>query len=86
MTVTVPFALAVMGAFAKDAKLIVGCKAGGRSARAASMLDSAGYTSVVDQRAHAFRTIRFRLTFCLTRRSMAREKRAKVASVLLHVL
>jgi len=30
--------------------------------------------------------IRFRLTFCLTRRGMAREKRAKVAPVLLHVL
>ena len=43
--------LAVMGAFPKDAKLVVGCKAGGRSARAASMLESAGYASVVDQRA-----------------------------------
>jgi rhodanese-related sulfurtransferase len=43
--------LPVMGTFPKDAKLVVGCKAGGRSARAASMLESAGYTSVVDQRA-----------------------------------
>ena len=43
--------LAVMGTFPKDAKLVVGCKAGGRSARAASLLESAGYTSVVDQRA-----------------------------------
>jgi rhodanese-related sulfurtransferase len=43
--------LKVMGAFAKDAKLVVGCKAGGRSARAAGMLESAGYTNVVDQRA-----------------------------------
>src|SRR3989442_3603213 len=43
--------LAVMATFPKDAKLVVGCKAGGRSARAASMLESAGYTSVVDQRA-----------------------------------
>jgi rhodanese-related sulfurtransferase len=46
-----PEFLAVMGTFPKDAKLVVGCKAGGRSARAASMLESAGYTSVVDQRA-----------------------------------
>jgi rhodanese-related sulfurtransferase len=46
-----PDFLAVMGAFPKDAKLVVGCKSGGRSARAASMLESAGYTSVVDQRA-----------------------------------
>jgi len=38
-------------AFPRDAKLVVGCKAGGRSARAATMLESAGYTSVVDQRA-----------------------------------
>ena len=43
--------LAVMETFPRDAKLVVGCKAGGRSARAASMLESAGYTSVVDQRA-----------------------------------
>src|SRR2546426_10333668 len=46
----------------------------GRAARAGN---------VVDQRAHAFRTIRFRRTFCLTRRGMAREKRAKVAHGLL---
>ena len=46
-----PDFMAVMGAFPKDAKLVVGCKAGGRSARAASMLESAGYTNVVDQRA-----------------------------------
>jgi rhodanese-related sulfurtransferase len=46
-----PEFIAVMGAFPKDAKIIVGCKAGGRSARAASMLESAGYTNVVDQRA-----------------------------------
>jgi rhodanese-related sulfurtransferase len=45
-----PEFLKVMGAFPRDAKLIVGCKAGGRSARAASMLESAGYTGVVDQR------------------------------------
>ena len=46
-----PDFMAVMGSFPKDAKLVVGCKAGGRSARAASMLESAGYTSVIDQRA-----------------------------------
>src|SRR5687767_699366 len=38
-------------AFPTDAKLVVGCKAGGRSARAAALLESAGYTNVVDQRA-----------------------------------
>jgi rhodanese-related sulfurtransferase len=37
--------------FPADAKLVVGCKAGGRSARAAALLESAGYTNVVDQRA-----------------------------------
>jgi rhodanese-related sulfurtransferase len=37
--------------YPKDAKLVVGCKAGTRSARAAEMLAGAGYTDVVDQRA-----------------------------------
>src|SRR5262245_16291244 len=36
--------------FEKGAKLVVGCKAGGRSARAAALLERAGYTNVVDQR------------------------------------
>jgi rhodanese-related sulfurtransferase len=38
-------------AFAKDAPIIVGCKMGGRSARAASALVAAGFTHVLDQRA-----------------------------------
>jgi rhodanese-related sulfurtransferase len=38
-------------AFAKDAPLIVGCKAGARSARAAQALVDAGFSRVVDQRA-----------------------------------
>jgi rhodanese-related sulfurtransferase len=37
--------------YPKDAKLVLGCKAGGRSAKAAEMLAGAGYTDVVDQRA-----------------------------------
>lgn len=37
--------------FSKGAKLVVGCKGGGRSQRAAGLLESAGYTSVVDQKA-----------------------------------
>jgi rhodanese-related sulfurtransferase len=37
--------------FPKTARLVVGCKAGGRSARAAAMLEAAGFTSVVDQKA-----------------------------------
>lgn len=35
--------------FAKDAKLIVACKAGGRSKAAAALLEGAGYTNVRDQ-------------------------------------
>lgn len=35
----------------KGAKLVVGCQAGGRSLKAAGLLEEAGYTSVVDQRA-----------------------------------
>jgi rhodanese-related sulfurtransferase len=47
-----PDFLAVMEkAFAKDAKLVVGCKAGGRSMRAAHALLSAGFENVIDQRA-----------------------------------
>jgi rhodanese-related sulfurtransferase len=36
-------------AFTKDAKIVVGCKAGGRSLRAAQMLSAHGFTSVLDQ-------------------------------------
>jgi rhodanese-related sulfurtransferase len=36
--------------FPKDAKIVVGCKAGGRSLQAATLMESAGYTSVVDMR------------------------------------
>ncbi|MGH7293338.1 MAG: rhodanese-like domain-containing protein [Polyangiaceae bacterium] len=38
-------------AFAKDAKIVVGCKAGGRSVRAAQALLGAGFTSIEEQRA-----------------------------------
>jgi rhodanese-related sulfurtransferase len=37
--------------FPRDAKLVLGCKSGGRSLQAANVLASAGYTNVVDQRA-----------------------------------
>jgi rhodanese-related sulfurtransferase len=37
--------------FAKDARIIVGCKSGGRSLRAANTLVAAGWTTVVNQRA-----------------------------------
>jgi rhodanese-related sulfurtransferase len=36
--------------FPRDAKLVVGCKVGGRSLQAAALLEAAGYTSVVDMR------------------------------------
>jgi rhodanese-related sulfurtransferase len=45
------FLKGVESLFPKDAKLVVGCKAGGRSARAAAVLGAAGYTNVIDQRA-----------------------------------
>jgi rhodanese-related sulfurtransferase len=45
------FMAAMEKAFAKDAKLIVACKGGGRSAQAAAMLEASGFTNVVDQRA-----------------------------------
>jgi len=45
------FLPAMEKAFAKTDKLVVSCKAGGRSLRAAEMLASAGFTNVIDQRA-----------------------------------
>ncbi len=35
-------------AFPKDAKLVIGCKTGGRSRRAAAMLEAAGYSALSD--------------------------------------
>jgi rhodanese-related sulfurtransferase len=40
----------VEGNFGKDAKLIVGCQKGGRSLKAAEMLQEAGFKNVVDMR------------------------------------
>jgi rhodanese-related sulfurtransferase len=37
--------------FAKDAKIIVGCRSNNRSAKAAAALRAAGFTDVVEQRA-----------------------------------
>lgn len=37
--------------FSKDAKIVLGCRSGARSLRAAELLASAGFTGVVDQRA-----------------------------------
>jgi rhodanese-related sulfurtransferase len=37
--------------FPRDARLVVGCKAGGRSAKAVALLEQAGFTNLVDQRA-----------------------------------
>ena len=44
--------VAVMGkAFPKDAKLVIGCLSGGRSARACAALESVGFSGLTDQRA-----------------------------------
>jgi rhodanese-related sulfurtransferase len=51
MTPNPEFVDVMRRAFPKDAKLVVGCKSGGRSARAAAALEQAGYAEVVDQRA-----------------------------------
>lgn len=45
------FVAAMEARFAKDAKIVVGCRAGRRSATAAQQLVAAGFTNVVDQRA-----------------------------------
>jgi rhodanese-related sulfurtransferase len=44
------FQQVVEASFPKDAKLVVGCKSGGRSLQAATMLASLGYSSIVDMR------------------------------------
>jgi rhodanese-related sulfurtransferase len=41
----------VAAVFPKDAKLVLGCRSGNRSLRAAEILIQAGYEEVVDQRA-----------------------------------
>lgn len=38
-------------AFPKDAKIVLGCRSGGRSLKAAELMQEAGFTNVVDQRA-----------------------------------
>lgn len=45
------FVRVMSAAFPKDAKIICGCKSGGRSLRAAQTLVGAGFTNVLDQRA-----------------------------------
>jgi rhodanese-related sulfurtransferase len=44
------FQSVVEGNFAKDAKIVVGCKAGPRSMQATMLLEAAGYTNIVDMR------------------------------------
>ena len=51
MTPNPDFVAVMTAAFPKDARLVVGCKAGARSLRAATMLLDAGFTDVIDQRA-----------------------------------
>ena len=45
------FLAVVQKTFPTDTPLVLGCKAGGRSLRAATMLEAAGFTKIVDQRA-----------------------------------
>ena len=44
------FLAVVEGAFEKDARLVVACRAGGRSARAVEMMTGAGFTDLIDLR------------------------------------
>jgi rhodanese-related sulfurtransferase len=44
------FAAVVQAALAKDAKLVIGCKTGGRSARACEVMSQMGYTNVANVR------------------------------------
>jgi len=51
MTPNPDFLAVVQAVYPKDTKLVVGCKAGGRSLKAGEMMIAAGYTDVIDQRA-----------------------------------
>jgi rhodanese-related sulfurtransferase len=51
MSPNADFLAVVQKSFPKDARLVVGCKGGGRSARAAAMLETEGYGNLVDQKA-----------------------------------
>ena len=42
------FVAVMKAAFARDAKLLIGCQAGARSAQAAQILESAGFTDVTN--------------------------------------
>jgi rhodanese-related sulfurtransferase len=44
------FQKVVEAVYPRDAKLVVGCKMGGRSLQAAALLEAAGYANVVDMR------------------------------------
>ena len=44
------FVAVVSRAFPKDTRLVVSCKAGGRSQRAAMMLEAAGFTNLLEMR------------------------------------
>ena len=44
------FQAVVSANFPAETKLVVGCKVGGRSLRAATLLEAAGYSNVVDMR------------------------------------
>ena len=45
------FVSVVEANFGRDAKLVLGCRSGGRSLQAAQVLQSAGFLNLVDQRA-----------------------------------
>jgi rhodanese-related sulfurtransferase len=51
MTPNPEFLGVVEKALPKDSKIVVGCQSGGRSLRAAQLLESAGFKDLVDQRA-----------------------------------
>jgi len=45
------FLAVVEAVYPKDTKLVLGCRSGGRSMRAAEAMIASGYTTVIDQRA-----------------------------------
>ena len=49
MTPNPDFLAVIQAVYPKDARLVIGCKAGGRSFNAAEMMIGAGYTNLINQ-------------------------------------
>ena len=71
MTPNAEFLAVVEALYPKDARLVLGCRSGQRSMRAADVLSGAGYTGLVAKRATAPQALVVRSGYILTRTTVA---------------